>query len=271
MKPGKKIIAALLSVATALTTLTLSAFADDASGSSTTEITVTYYAGSSSAKPAAPSVIKTSKKTDSTIKLSWSKVSGASSYDLRYKVSGSSKWKTVSKIKSNAYTLKKLNDSTKYVFQIRSRTSNGSVGKWSKTVSAKTSAKATATINPNTIPETPIKDFKIETNQDEEYYIVVKYTGSDETVKLPSSAYGLPVNAIALNAFSDNTSVKTIIIPESVDFISVNVFSGCTNLTNIVILGKNVTFLSGALDGCKATVTYNGKDYAPADYDKLVG
>lgn len=269
MKKGKKILAAFLSVATALTAMTVSAFAADDSGAvSTSEVTVTYYASSS--KPAAPSSIKVAKRTSSSIKLSWKKVSGASSYDLRYKVSGSSKWKTVTKIKGNAYTMRKLSDSTKYVFQIRSRTANGTVGKWSKAKSSTTSAKASSvSINPNSIPETPYNQFSMETDKDTEYYTIVKYNGYDKQVKIPSSRNGLNVTGIAYEAFMDNTSVEIIVIPDTIDFISSDVFTGCTNLKNIIVLGNNVTFRKSFGD-CKATVTYNGKDYGPSEYSLLL-
>lgn len=281
MKLGKKIIAAVLAAVTALTALTASAFAADVSDNSsadeytTVEIFADYYDanGSETAEPAVPTNLKASKKTTTTIKVTWKKVSGASSYDLRYKESGSSKWTKITKIKSTAKTIKNLKPSTKYIFQVRARNSDNVVSAWCKSVALKTKSKTTAsaasTIDPSKVKDSPISDFKIECSQDEEYYIVASYFGSDEVVKIPSSANGLPIDAIAFDAFSSNPSVKTVIIPESVTFISCNVFADCKNLKNIIILGTKVQFIEDAFSNCSATVTYNGKDYTSANFSEL--
>lgn len=281
MKLGKKIIAAVLAAVTALTTLTATAFAADVSENSpvgeytTVEIFADYYDanGSKTAKPAVPTNLKASKKTASTIKVTWKKASGASSYDLRYKESGSSKWTKITKIKSTAKTIKNLNPSTKYIFQVRARNSDNVVSAWCKSVAFKTKSETTASsassIDPSKVKDSPISDFKIECSQDEEYYIITSYIGSDETVKLPSRVNGLPVDAIAFSAFSSNPSVKTVIIPESVTFISCDVFADCKNLKSILILGTKVQFLEDAFSDCSATVTYNGKDYTSANFSEL--
>lgn len=126
-----------------------------------------------------------------------------------------------------------------------------------------------SSIDPSTVPETSIGDFKIELSMDEDCYRIVTYLGNEEVVKIPSSANGLPVTGVIFDAFKDNTSVKTVIIPETFDFISRNVFAGCTNLENIIILSSNVEILSGAFDGCGATVTYNGREYTSADFSEI--
>lgn len=124
-------------------------------------------------------------------------------------------------------------------------------------------------IDPSTVPETSIGDFKIELSMDEDCYRIVTYLGNEEVVKIPSSANGLPVTGVVFDAFKDNTSVKTVIIPETFDFISRNVFAGCTDLENIIILSSNVEILSGAFDDCGATVTYNGREYTSADFSEI--
>ena len=126
-----------------------------------------------------------------------------------------------------------------------------------------------SSIDPSTVPETSIGDFKIELSMDEDCYRIVTYLGNEEVVKIPSSANGLPVTGVVFDAFKDNTSVKTVIIPETFDFISTNVFAGCTNLENIIILSSNVEILSGAFDDCGATVTYNGREYTSADFSEI--
>lgn len=126
-----------------------------------------------------------------------------------------------------------------------------------------------SSIDPSTVPETSIGDFKIELSMDEDCYRIVTYLGNEAVVKIPSSANGLPVTGVIFDAFKDNTSVKTVIIPETFDFISTNVFAGCTDLKNIIILSSNVEILSGAFDDCGATVTYNGREYTSADFSEI--
>lgn len=139
----------------------------------------------------------------------------------------------------------------------------------SGTESAITPESTPSVIDPGEVPETSIDDFKIEIDKDEEHYTVASYLGNDEIVKIPSAANGLPITVIIFDAFANNTSIKTVIIPESVDFISNNVFSGCTSLEKVIILSNNVTFLDDTFSGCNATISYNGKDYTPDDYSKL--
>lgn len=139
----------------------------------------------------------------------------------------------------------------------------------SETESVTTPESTPSAIDPSEITETSIDDFKIESDKDEEHYTIVSYLGNDEIVKIPSEANGLPVTVIMFDAFANNTSIKTVIIPESVDFISTNVFSECTNLVKVIILSNNVTFLDNTFSGCNATVSYNGKEYTPDNYSEL--
>lgn len=96
-------------------------------------------------KPEAPADIKIQDKTDTSITFSWREPGGtgnpwdmaATSYDLRYKASGASKWTTVTDIMDNKYTLKKLKGATKYTYQMRSHAGE-ITGEWSKSASVKT-------------------------------------------------------------------------------------------------------------------------------------
>ncbi|MGL4943046.1 MAG: fibronectin type III domain-containing protein, partial [Thermoguttaceae bacterium] len=94
----------------------------------------------------APSV--TSKTTDS-IKLSWSSVTGAGSYDVWYRAVGSTKWSLVSNV-SSGYSLAGLNDDTSYEVQIRAIKSGTTLVLNSGTVTAKTNKVFTVTSTSNT-------------------------------------------------------------------------------------------------------------------------
>ena len=89
-------------------------------------------------KPDAPQDIQVTDKTDTTLRFQWREPDNASSYDLRYKASGASKWTTVTDIMDNNYTLKKLKGATKYTYQMRTHAIGGLVGDWSDAASVKT-------------------------------------------------------------------------------------------------------------------------------------
>ena len=114
------------------------------------------------------------------------------------------------------------------------------------------------------------ENLKYEINNNE--VIITGYNGEPTDINIPSSIENLPVKGIANNAFTNCTSLKSIIIPDSITnlgeavfmrctsllkvtlsssikTISANLFNGCTNLTDITI-PKGVTKIDGgAFDG----------------------
>ncbi len=79
--------------------------------------------------------------TSNTVKLTWSKVSGASQYQIQRYVSSQKKWKTIATAKTNKYTVQKLSGSTSYKFRVRAikKIYDGKFyGSFSKTITAKT-------------------------------------------------------------------------------------------------------------------------------------
>lgn len=64
-----------------------------------------------------PSQIKASKIARKSVKLSWSKASGANGYQLQRKTG--SGWKTIANTSSSAFNVKKLKSKTKYRFRVR--------------------------------------------------------------------------------------------------------------------------------------------------------
>lgn len=56
-----------------------------------------------------------------------------------------------------------------------------------------------------------------------------------EKVEIPAEIDGIPVTAIAENAFRDNTALTTVILPDSLTSIGNHAFSRCSGLTSITI------------------------------------
>ena len=58
---------------------------------------------------------------------------------------------------------------------------------------------------------------------------------SDKILVIPSTYKSLPVTGITSLAFQDNTSIKTVVIPESVTSVGNKAFSGCVSLTTFTV------------------------------------
>jgi hypothetical protein len=63
--------------------------------------------------------------------------------------------------------------------------------------------------------------------------IVDGYTGTSESLVIPSTLGDYDVKGIMNMAFSDNTNLKSITIPEGLVYIGQYAFSDCTSLSNI--------------------------------------
>ena len=80
--------------------------------------------------------------------------------------------------------------------------------------------------------------------KDEEGNVTItSYTGTDAYADIPSVINGCPVTAIGENAFSGNTAVVSVTIPDSVTSIGVSAFEGCSGLTAIYYTGDMVSWL----------------------------
>ncbi len=63
--------------------------------------------------------------------------------------------------------------------------------------------------------------------------IIKKYTGTAETVTIPSTINGIKVGVIGDNAFKGNTKIKKVILPDTIIDLQSSAFCGCTNLETI--------------------------------------
>lgn len=71
-----------------------------------------------------------------------------------------------------------------------------------------------------------------------------------ETIEVASTFAGKPVTGIANNAFKNNTTVRSVIMPDSLTSIGEHVFYGCSNLTNISIPNSVTNIGQYAFYGC---------------------
>ena len=72
---------------------------------------------------------------------------------------------------------------------------------------------------------------------------ITGYTGSSTIVKIPTQIGGIPVTAIAANAFANNTTLVSVVVPNSVTSIGAGAFKGCDSLTSVSLpfVGKSRT------------------------------
>ena len=81
---------------------------------------------------------------------------------------------------------------------------------------------------------------------------VTKYKGDGEYVEIPSMVNGYKVDSIGNPIFRDNYKLKGVIIPDTVDYVSQEIFSGCVSLAD-VDLGKGITKIPlGMFYNCKS-------------------
>jgi len=59
------------------------------------------------------------------------------------------------------------------------------------------------------------------------------YTGNEETITVPSTIDGKNVTVIGIMAFTNNSTVKKIILPEGIVKLDAYAFDGCPNLTTV--------------------------------------
>ena len=84
----------------------------------------------------------------------------------------------------------------------------------------------------------------IYTKTEDESGYILSGIGSctDSSIAVPQSYEGLPVVEIGSSAFYNCDMIKRVIIPASVDVISMSTFNGCAKLTEIIIVESNPVY-----------------------------
>ncbi|MBR6996590.1 MAG: leucine-rich repeat protein [Ruminococcus sp.] len=88
--------------------------------------------------------------------------------------------------------------------------------------------------------------------QNDRFWYVQKYNGSEKDVVIPAKVNGVTVRGIEPQAFSGNNTIESVEIPEGID--DVNGFSGCTSLKKIKFhdydTEKHMTISENAFKDC---------------------
>ncbi len=79
------------------------------------------------------------------------------------------------------------------------------------------------------LAETPAADFSTETANGA--VTVLKYNGQDKQVRVPTMIEGVPVTAIAKDAFAWNTALESLYLPDSIKTLGESILVGCEGLT----------------------------------------
>ncbi len=87
-----------------------------------------------------------------------------------------------------------------------------------------------------------------------------EYLGTNTVVNIPLTIQGLPVTIIGAGAFSNQRSLTSVTIPNSVTTIENLAFAECQSLTSIIIPNRVTKIEEQAFRGCLAltSVTFQG-------------
>ena len=84
------------------------------------------------------------------------------------------------------------------------------------------------------------------------YAMVVAYNGTAKKIRIADTYNGLPVTTIYSNAFYDNDTITSVIIPDSVTSIGYEAFCACSSLTGVVIPDSVTSIDSWAFAYCSS-------------------
>lgn len=119
------------------------------------------------------------------------------------------------------------------------------------------------------------KDFELALWKNE-YWVILRYKGSSDVVKIPSSYKGKPVKVIYKWAFIGKSTIRKIIIPEGIEILKSAAFSHCQNLKEINLPSTIRRIEDSCFEKCNSLVSIFIpstllwiEDYAFKDNNKL--
>lgn len=126
-------------------------------------------------------------------------------------------------------------------------TENGNIEYWSCSVCDKYFSDANATTEitdkSSVVVKTYSKNLEFTENSDGTYTLAGIGDCTDTDIIIPSNYNGKTVTSIVTDAFRNNTTIKTVVIPDSVTTLGETIFFGCTSLERVEI-GVGITSLA---------------------------
>ena len=86
---------------------------------------------------------------------------------------------------------------------------------------------------------------------------IVKYKGDEANLEIPNEFDGYPLVAIASQAFSRNTAIERVVVPEGVTTIYDSAFGACTALEEVVLPDSLNVMEMAVFSGCENLKTVN--------------
>lgn len=86
---------------------------------------------------------------------------------------------------------------------------------------------------------------------------ITKYKGNDKEVSVPETIEGKSVEYIGANAFSNKSTVTTVLLPNSIHNVKPSAFEGCKNLNGINIPNSTVYIGEKAFKDCISLSSIN--------------
>jgi hypothetical protein len=96
----------------------------------------------------------------------------------------------------------------------------------------------------------PATDFKYDFNEKGDGVIITSYVGNGTAVEIPATIERFPVMEIGSEAFSENSKLTSITIPNSVTSIGYSAFRGCESLTSVTLPDGLVSIGAWAFIDC---------------------
>ena len=106
-----------------------------------------------------------------------------------------------------------------------------------------------------------ILDFKYNTEMGVQ---ITEYIGSKTNVIIPSYINGQKVTAISENAFKNNSTIKSISLPNNEITLEANAILSCPNLESVYVPNADTVIIDGAISNCP-NVTITGKPASTAN------
>ena len=94
-------------------------------------------------------------------------------------------------------------------------------------------------------------------SEDKTYYSVTSFDGLSDKVSIDGTYNGLPVAAIASEAFKDCFNLTNVTLPDSITKIESSAFSGCNGLLEITIPNGVTSIGNSAFKGCTGLTKIN--------------